>query len=67
MPDLSCHTRDEARDLDATIQQSGTFHGRIEPRWNTTVICGFLDETTAVCWQYSPTDRRFVQVGLWTT
>jgi hypothetical protein len=37
------------------------------PRFNTTVVCGFLEDTVAECWQYSPDDRAFVKVGGWTT
>jgi hypothetical protein len=65
--DLSCYTRSEAGKLNATIRQSETIQGEINPRWNTTVICGFIDDTTAVCWQYSATDKGFVKVGGWTT
>ena len=65
--DLSCYTRVEATKLDATIRRSDTIHGHVAPRWNTTVVCGFTDDTTAVCWQYSPADRAFVTVGGWVT
>ena len=66
-PDLSCYSRAEAEKLDRSIRQSETIHGQITPRWNTTVVCGFIDDTTAQCWQWSPTDRVFVRVGRWTT
>jgi hypothetical protein len=65
--DLSCYSPARARALDATIRRSDTIHGRIEPRWRTTVVCGFVEATHAVCWQYSRADRAFVQVGEWTT
>jgi hypothetical protein len=65
--DLSCYTRVEATKLDATIRHSETIHGHVAPRWNTTVVCGFSEETTAACWQYSPADRAFVKVGEWVT
>ena len=65
--DLSCYTRGEAEKLERSIRQSETIHGQIAPRWNTTVVCGFTDNTTAHCWQYSPVDRAFVTVGGWTT
>jgi hypothetical protein len=65
--DVSCYTRGEATKLGATIRHSETIHGRVAPRWNTTVVCGFTDETTAACWQYSPVDRAFVKVGEWVT
>jgi hypothetical protein len=65
--DLSCYTRSAARQLDGAIRRSDTIHGHVAPRWNTTVVCGFTDDTTAVCWQYSPADRRFVTIGGWVT
>jgi len=66
-PDLSCYSRARAVALNTTLGQSTTIHGRITPRWSTTVICGFVDDTSAVCWQYSPDARAFVEVGGWTT
>lgn len=66
-PDLSCYTRGDAEQLNRSIGQSETIHGQITPRWNTTVVCGFTDDTTAECWQYSPVDQAFVKVGGWTT
>lgn len=65
--DLSCYTRADAEKLERSIRQSETIHGQIAPRWNTTVVCAFTDNTTAHCWQYSPVDRSFVTVGGWTT
>jgi hypothetical protein len=65
--DLSCYTRAQAEDLDTSIRRSSTIHGQIVPRFNTTVVCGFLDDTVAECWQYSPEDGAFVKVGGWTT
>ena len=65
--DLSCYTRAQAADLDKSIRQSSTIHGQIMPRFNTTVVCGFVEDTVAECWQYSPDDRAFVKVGGWTT
>lgn len=58
--DLSCYTRAQAEDLDKSIRQSSTIHGQIVPRFNTTVVCGFVEDTVAECWQYSPGDRAFV-------
>jgi len=66
-PSLACYTPAEARKLDAAMSQSETIEGRITPRWSTTVACGFVDDTTAVCWQYSPVDGGFVKVGGWIT
>lgn len=65
--EVSCYTRAEALKLHATIQKSETIHGSIEPRFDTTVVCTFLDDTTVRCWQYSPAARDFVKVGQWTT
>lgn len=65
--DLSCYSRARAEKLDVTIRHSETINGHIRPRWNTTVVCGFIDATAAVCWQYSPTDREFIEVGQWVT
>jgi hypothetical protein len=67
LADVACHTRAWADTLDAAIRESETIHGHITPRWNTTVVCGFIDDTSATCWQYSPGDRTFVQVGEWVT
>jgi hypothetical protein len=66
-PEVACYTPARARQIDATIARSDGIHGKIEPRWGTTVVCGFVDETSAVCWQYSPDERRFVRVGEWIT
>ena len=65
--EVSCYTRADAVKLNATIQKSQTIHGSIEPRFDTTVVCVFVDDTTATCWQYSPAVRDFVKVGQWTT
>jgi hypothetical protein len=66
-PDLSCYSRAEAEQLGVTIGRSPTIHGQITPRWNAAVICMFVDDTTSVCWQYSPDDDVFVKVGGWVT
>jgi hypothetical protein len=65
--DLSCYTPAQARRLNANIAASETIHGNVNPRWPTTVICGFVEATHAVCWQFSPTQRGFVKIGEWTT
>jgi hypothetical protein len=65
--DLSCYTPADARKLDRTIRSSDTIHGSIKPEWNTTVVCAFVDDTTSVCWQYSPRKRAFVKIGEWAT
>ena len=64
---LSCYSRAEAEQLNVTIARSETIAGHVTPRWNTTVVCGFVDETTSVCWQYSPADGAFIKVGEWVT
>jgi hypothetical protein len=66
-PDLACYTAREARALNLTIKKSDTIHGQIVPRWQTAVVCGFVEPTEAVCWQYSPNARMFVGVGGWAT
>lgn len=66
-PDLSCYSRAEAEKLGAAIGQSATIHGQLTPRWDTTVVCGFADGTTAVCWQRDPANGAFVRVGGWIT
>jgi hypothetical protein len=67
LPDLSCYGRAEAEQLAVTIGRSATIQGQITPRWNAAVICTFVDDTTAICWQYSPDDGVFVKVGGWVT
>jgi hypothetical protein len=49
------------------MRRSDTIHGHLAPRWNTTIVCGFVDDTNAVCWQYSPADRALVKIGEWVT
>ena len=66
-PDLSCYSRARAVELNLTLGRSETIQGRITPRWSTPVICGFVENTSAVCWQYSPDARAFVEIGGWTT
>jgi hypothetical protein len=66
-PDLSCYTRAQADRLARALRDSDTLHGALVPRWPTTVVCGFVHETEAACWQFDPERRKFVQVGQWTT
>jgi hypothetical protein len=66
-PDLSCYSRGQARDLHRDIQRSDTLSGRVAPRYDTTTVCAFVDATTATCWQYSPAERTYIEVGGWTT
>jgi hypothetical protein len=65
--ELACYSPAEAAKLNRTIKQSETIDGSIAPRWKTTVVCGFIDDTSAACWQYSPADRTFVKIGQWVT
>ena len=65
--DLSCYGRAEAENLNVTLGRSRTIHGQVTPRWDTAVVCTFVDDTTAVCWQYSPDDGVFVKIGGWVT
>jgi hypothetical protein len=65
--DVSCYTPARARNLSQDIRTSTIIQGNVAPRWTTTVICGFTDATTSVCWQYSPVQRRFVSIGGWVT
>jgi hypothetical protein len=66
-PDLTCYSRREAEKLDAAIRSSETIEGSLTPRWDSTVVCGFVEDTRAICWQFSPNNRAFVVVGGWTT
>ena len=66
-PSIACYSRSEMRRLADSIRRSPTIHGGVTPRWNTATVCGFVDNTTSVCWQYSPDDRTFVKVGEWVT
>lgn len=65
--DLSCYSPVEAKRLNVAIAASETIQGEVNPPWMTTVVCGFVEETNAVCWQFSPAERRFVKVGEWVT
>ena len=67
VPDVSCDSPAEARKLNEAIRVSGTISGEITPAFPTTVVSGFVDATSAVCWQYSPPSRAFVKIGGWET
>ena len=66
-PDLSCYTVTEADRLNASIAKSDTLNGRVVAEWDGTVVCGFIEPTIAVCWQFAQEQRRFVRIGGWTT
>lgn len=65
-PELSCYSLREADRLNDTIAKSTTMNGRVVAEWDGTVVCGFLEPTIAVCWQYAQEDRTFVRIGGWT-
>jgi hypothetical protein len=66
--DLSCYDAEQVTQLGAALKESGSaMHGQIVPRWTTTTVCGFVEPTRAICWQFDPSTRRFVEVGQWTT
>ncbi len=66
-PELACYTPAEARKLDRSIRSSATISGGVAPAFATTVVCAFVEDTSAVCWQYSAKARAFVKVGEWQT
>ena len=66
-PDLACYSVREADRLNATIATSDTINGRVTAEWDGTVVCGFIEPTMAVCWQFAPEQKRFVRIGGWTT
>ena len=65
--DLACYSPAEAKELNRSLAGNTVVHGGVTPVWSTTVICGFVENTNAVCWQYSPKARAFVKVGEWVT
>lgn len=66
-PDLSCYALRDADRLNDTIARSQTMNGRVVAEWDGTVVCGFIEPTIALCWQYAPEQRTFVRIGGWTT
>jgi hypothetical protein len=67
VPELACYSAAEAVRVSEAVEESETIEGKLAPQWPTDVVCGFLDATEAACWQYSPGDRAFVEVGGWIT
>lgn len=65
--DVSCYPRERADEVGAAMKASDTVTGQLAPRWNSTVICAFVQETEAACWQFDPGGKRFVEVGRWRT
>lgn len=65
--DLSCYPRERAEELASAIKQSSTIEGHLAPRWDATVVCAFIENTQAVCWQFDRDARRYVEVGRWRT
>ncbi len=66
-PELACYTAADARKLNESIRRSATISGSVTPAFATTVVCAFVEDTSAVCWQYSAKARAFVKVGDWQT
>ena len=66
-PEVACYTSAEARKINESIRRSETISGKVAPMFETTVVCGFVEDTTAMCWQYSPKTRAFIKVGEWQT
>jgi hypothetical protein len=66
-PELACYSPAEARKLNESIRSSATISGAVAPPFATTVVCAFVEDTSAVCWQYSAWARAFVKVGEWQT
>jgi hypothetical protein len=66
-PELSCYSLREADQLNDTIAKSTTMNGRVVAEWDGMVVCGFLEPTIALCWQFAPEDRAFVRIGGWTS
>ena len=66
-PELACYTPAEARKLNQSMRRSDTISGGVTPAFATTVVCAFIENTSAACWQYSATARAFVRVGGWQT
>jgi hypothetical protein len=66
-PELSCYTVREADLLNAAIARSDTINGRVTAEWDGAVVCGFIEPTIAMCWQFAPEQKKFVRVGGWTT
>lgn len=66
-PSLSCYTVREADRLTADIARSDTINGRVTAEWDGAVVCGFIEPTIAVCWQYARERKGFVRVGGWMT
>jgi hypothetical protein len=64
---VDCHTPAEARDLGKSISEHEAIHGGIKPQYRTAVICAFVEDAEAICWQYSPKANAFVKVGRWMT
>lgn len=65
--DLSCYPRERADELSAAIKASDGITGQLAARWDGTVVCAFVESTQAVCWQFDPAVRQFVEVGRWRT
>lgn len=66
-PELQCLDAKETRERNSTIGISETIHGSIESGDSEYVVCGFVNNTEAVCWRYDKSRNDFVVAGGWTT
>lgn len=65
--DLQCLDARKAGELNNTIEASEGIHGGIESSGPGDIVCGFVNETEAVCWKYDKSTNSFVVVGGWIT
>jgi hypothetical protein len=66
-PDLACYSPERGQETEREHRRLRDHSRWISPTFKTTVVCAFVDDTSAVCWQYSPATRAFVKVGGWVT
>lgn len=64
---LGCLSPTQAREQDEVVRNTEGIGGSLTPIGNTTVVCGFVDESSVRCWQFSPDTHTFVEVGGWVT
>ncbi len=64
-PDLQCLGAREAEELDQAIKASEGIHGGITGSGAGSDICGFVEDTRAVCWGYDDATGSAVVVGGW--
>lgn len=66
-PEITCYTPAAAGALNLEIAESSTVDGQVTVPRTTSIVCAFVENTRATCWQYSPVASEFVKVGEWTT